>query len=315
MTTHRYNKGGRNYGYGKQISYAVKNALKDRYGEGKYATRAAHEARFAHFNNYLKNEGVKDLRKINENTINKFGQTLNAALKQKTMSVSYAQNLISTVNVVMVQVRGDNQLQVSPSSIVGQRTHIRTQAPLSIDRQKVEVAVSNMTDVRVKASVLLAREFGLRFKETALLNLNRAIKEATTLGKFNVVDGTKGGRTADRWISVSAKQLDTLKQAKQAAGKFKNIVGKTGNFKQWQNSFSAAYRGSGANSNIGKFHDLRAAYACECYQQLTGHRAPVVSGSRTAPYELDQSARAVLALKLGHNRIDVLNSYIGCASS
>jgi integrase len=214
----------------------------------------------------------------------------------------------------MSQVRGDNTFSLSPSAVVGNRTHIRTQAPLSIDRNIVDSAVSKMSDARAQLSVKLAREFGLRFKETALLNLNRAIKEATTLGKFNVIEGTKGGRTADRWISVSSKQLDVLKQAKQVAGKYKNIVGKSGNFKQWQNSFSTVYRQSGARDQLGKFHDLRAAYACERYQQLTGHPAPVAQGARTAPYQLDQRARAVLALELGHNRIDVLNSYIGSAS-
>lgn len=305
MTT-RFNTGGKNYGYGKQIGFAVKNALKDRYGEGKYATRAAHEARFAHFNNYLRNEGIKDLKKIDEHTINKYGQTLNATLKQKTMSVAYAQNLISTVNVVMNQVRGDQQLQVSPSSIVGNRTYIRTDTPKSMDRNIVDSAVSKMSDARAQVSVQLAREFGLRFKETGLLNLNRAIKEGSTLGKFNLIDGTKGGRTADRWVSVSSKQLDTLKQAKEVAGKYKNLVGKTGNFKQWQNRFSAEYRNSGAREQLGKFHDLRAAYSCERYQQLTGHPAPVVAGTRLAAYKVDQSAREILALELGHHRIDVL---------
>jgi hypothetical protein len=64
MTTkYRYNINGKNFGYGKQISFAVKNALKDRFGDGKYATRAAHEARFNHFNSYLKEQGIKDLKK------------------------------------------------------------------------------------------------------------------------------------------------------------------------------------------------------------------------------------------------------------
>jgi len=32
----------RNFGYGKQIAWAGKNTLADRYGPGRYATRAAH---------------------------------------------------------------------------------------------------------------------------------------------------------------------------------------------------------------------------------------------------------------------------------
>jgi hypothetical protein len=38
------------------------------------------------------------------------------------------------------------------------------------------------------------------------------------------------------------------------------------------------------------FHDLRAAYACERYLQLTGHAAPV-NGGRCLDRTLDRSAR------------------------
>ena len=320
MTT-RFNTGGRNFGYGKQIGYAVKNALKDRYGEGKFATRAAHEARFTHFTNYLKETGIKDLRKIDQTTINNYGQELNVFVKANEMSISYAQNLLSTVNVVMEQVRGDKTLSQSPAKAVGQRCHIRAHPPKSLDRQLVAQAVSQMDgkqtglqdDKRAQLTVLLAREFGLRFKETALLNLNRVIKEVTATGHFNVIEGTKGGRTADRPISVTPKQLEILKATKSEAGRYKNLVGKAGSFKQWQNSFSATYRTSGAHDTLGKFHDLRAAYACERYKQLTGLPAPVMAGRRTADYKLDQSARAILAIELGHNRVEILNSYIGSA--
>lgn len=320
MTT-RFNTGGRNFGYGKQIGYAVKNALKDRYGEGKFATRAAHEARFKQFTTYLKDEGIKDLKKIDQNTIERFGHKLYTAVIAKEMSTSYAQNLISTVNVVMEQVRGDRILNLSPSKVVGQRSHIRVNAPKSMDRQLVNNAALLMKtdssghreDKRGQLSIHLAREFGLRFKEAALLNLNRAVKEASTTGYFNVIDGTKGGRCADRLIAVNTRQLALLKAAKAEAGRYKNFVGKTGSFKQWQNSFSAAYRNSGARDALGKFHDLRAAYACERYKDLTGHAAPVIAGERTADYHLDQKARAILALELGHNRGEVLNSYIGSA--
>ncbi len=37
--------GTRNFGYGKQMAWAGKNALHDRYGEGHYGTQAAHEER------------------------------------------------------------------------------------------------------------------------------------------------------------------------------------------------------------------------------------------------------------------------------
>jgi len=60
------------------------------------------------------------------------------------------------------------------------------------------------------------------------------------------------------------------------------------------------------------FHELRAAYACERYEQLTGHAAPVNGGHcYRNERDLDQKARQQISLELGHNRIDVMSAYIG----
>lgn len=61
---------------------------------------------------------------------------------------------------------------------------------------------------------------------------------------------------------------------------------------------------------LNGFHDLRAAYACERYQQLTGSAAPV-NGGRCADRALDREARQQLSQELGHNRVDVVTAYIG----
>jgi hypothetical protein len=60
------------------------------------------------------------------------------------------------------------------------------------------------------------------------------------------------------------------------------------------------------------FHELRAAYACERYEQLTGFPAPVNGGrGHRENRELDQHARKQISLELGHNRIEVVSAYIG----
>ena len=61
------------------------------------------------------------------------------------------------------------------------------------------------------------------------------------------------------------------------------------------------------------FHDLRAAYACERYLQLTGHAAPV-NGGRCLDRTLDRSARKQISHELGHNRIHVVAAYISSLS-
>jgi hypothetical protein len=59
------------------------------------------------------------------------------------------------------------------------------------------------------------------------------------------------------------------------------------------------------------FHELRAAYACERYEQLTGHAAPLNGHCHHIDSELDRQARQQISLELGHNRIDVVSAYIG----
>ena len=64
---------------------------------------------------------------------------------------------------------------------------------------------------------------------------------------------------------------------------------------------------------LKKIHDLRAAYACERYWQLTGSVAPVIAGRLFVDRSTDRAARQTIAQELGHARIDVVAAYIGGA--
>ena len=86
--------GGRNYGYGKSLQWAGKNALKDRYGAGHYGTRASHESRWIPFVRFLKSEcGIKDARDIKKEAITTYANHLDQQVQSQTMKVAYAQNL------------------------------------------------------------------------------------------------------------------------------------------------------------------------------------------------------------------------------
>lgn len=121
--------GKRNYGCGKQLAWAGQQALLDRYGSGHYATRAAHAERWLKFAHYLKEQGVHNARQINQTILERYAQTLKQAVNNKTLSVAYAQNLLSTVNVVLATLRKDRALSISPRQYVGERCHVRQNAP------------------------------------------------------------------------------------------------------------------------------------------------------------------------------------------
>ena len=65
--------GERNFGYGKKMEWAGKSALADRYGDGHYATRAAHVERWGRFVSYAKAEGIKDARAVTRELMNTYG--------------------------------------------------------------------------------------------------------------------------------------------------------------------------------------------------------------------------------------------------
>lgn len=90
-----------------------------------------------------------------------------------------------------------------------QRSNVRGEAPQGQDRAQIELiarALSERGQQRVTAIVHLARETGMRLREAILADLPRLQREARQLGKINIQDGTKGGRSgasAPRWIAVT----------------------------------------------------------------------------------------------------------------
>jgi len=64
--------------------------------------------------------------------------------------------------------------------------------------------------------------------------------------------------------------------------------------------------------NLKGLHELRAAYACERYEQITQYRAPINGGEccQLNP-RLDREVRKQVRYELGHGRINVVAAYIG----
>jgi hypothetical protein len=332
--------GGRNFGYGKRLDWAAKNALHDRYGSGHYSTRASHEARWKTFVQFLKTEcGIKDARHIDRAVIKHYAQYLQRQVQSQQLAVAYAQNLLSTVNVVLAIMRKDTQLSVSPSKAVGERSNVRTRVPETLaHRARTDShphstdappfrAVQNSPLENIKNGldrkgerplsllVSLCRTFGLRFKEASLINAKTALRQAQRYHRINITEGTKGGRgkQVERWVPATSDDIALLKAAAKEQGSNQNLIPDKYNYIQWRNHAYSQWRLATKAFGIKGFHGLRAAYACERYRQITGADAPVIAGTRMVEKSLDHQARRIIAVALGHNRIDILVSYIGSA--
>lgn len=255
--------GNRNFGYGKQLAYAGFKALQDRY-QGRFATVAAHADRWKHFASFVKDNGIRDARDVTSVLVERYGAELRGQVTDGEMSVRYAHNLLSTVNVVLSALRGDRAIRISPSATVGQRTHVRLVCPPSINRDLIrsaEAALSRSGHLRALSACQLAREFGLRLKEASLLNLREALRQAERTGAINVTEGTKGGRgrQLDRWVPCSSAGLGALRTAVVVAGTTRNLIPATWSYARFKDHVHHTAGAVFARLGLGTFHDLRAA--------------------------------------------------------
>lgn len=309
--------GNRNFGFGKQMAWAGAQALGDRYGDGHYATVAAHTERWGQFADWAKaTQGVRDARNVSVETVIAYGEILAEQVRQETMSVAYAQNLLSTVNVVLEALRGDRTIRISPAGLVGERRHVRDSPPSGIERTTVQQLAQSLRAAgheRVAAVVELARDLGLREREASMLDARAALRAATSCGRVNITAGTKAGRGhhVDRWVPVPERAMDSLRRAASAQGTGRNLIPDDKTWRQWNDHVHHVWAAARARQGLEKLHDLRAAYACERYLALTGQAAPVVAGRRLADANADRHARITIAHELGHARIDVISAYLG----
>lgn len=315
---------GRNFGYGRQLSYAGPQALKDMFGGGHYGTVKAHCDRWQAFVKWCRSEqgpGINDARQIDRKVLAGYAAYLRDMVRRGDLAVSTAQNRLSSVNRTMAALRGDQYVKLpSPSKALGmQRTGVRQSVPQGQDRdhiQRIVEALCSCQHLRAAAVVQLARATGMRLREAILADLPRLSREANDLGKINIQDGTKGGRagaSAPRWIAVDDHVRGALNFARQVspAGS-RNLIAPSESFLKVLQTIVRPARDILHTHNLRGFHELRAAYACERYEQITQHRAPINGGQRCELNQhLDREARRQISDELGHGRIDVVAAYVG----
>lgn len=306
----------RNYGLGtRDMAQAGDRALRPACARGEmaYATVATLGERWRSFTSFAKGHGVGRMERVTPELVQQYGQDLAQRVRDKALSPAYAQNLVSAVNSVMGQVRSGWH-SVSPTRDCGieQRCAVRTTPPRGIDRDRLAPALDELRssgNTHGAAVAELARELGLRSKEASLLNTRAALRQAQTHHTIRITDGTKGGRPRTVPITTT-NQVVALQRAAAVQGRERALIPADQNWKTWRQGGLRDARETLQAHGISRLHELRAAYACDRYQQLTGHAAPVQTGTitdRTA----DRAARERIAAELGHGRAGIAAAYIG----
>lgn len=306
----------RNFGYGRRLGYAALSALHDRYGRtDHYQTKHSHHARFANFVRWIREHyEVRDARKITQAHISAYAKHLHESVTDGTYSVHYAQNLLSTLNVVMRCFRHDEKMYVSPAQLVGRRSHVRKNVPKGERHEDVKLAAQALKQVqnsRAAAVLLLTRAFGMRVREASLANLERLYSEANQHGECRILEGTKGGRRCDdRRIPMGQPQWQALEFAIQhSPDGSTNLLHKNESYQTFKHGVIDPGRLTIKAHGLISYREMRAAFSIDSYEDESGHPAPI----KKRPINLEAHLRGLMitSKRLGHNRPYVSRGYVG----
>ena len=169
--------------------------------------------------------------------------------------------------------------------------------------------LSKILDNDVRMSLLLQRVFGLRREEAIKIRLNEAL-----IGDELHLRGSwcKHGRA--RIIKIHyAEQWEVIKQVQQYLADSKRaLIPSHRTYIQQQNTYDRQTTRAG----LHKLHGLRHAYAQKRYFDLTGFSCSAQGGPThklltKEQKEIDQFAREIITLEMGHNRLEILSVYCG----
>lgn len=198
---------GRNFGYGRQLSYAGPQALKDMLGGDHYGTVKTHCDRWLAFVKWCRSEqgpGINDARQIDRKVLADYAAYLRDVFGSGALAISTAQNRLSSVNMTMAALRGDQRVKLPSRSkaLSMQRTGGATFGAAgprpcagAADRRRA-LPPTSATDRR---NCSVGASLGMRLREAILADLPRLCREANDLGKINIQDGTKGEL---RWTTI-----------------------------------------------------------------------------------------------------------------
>lgn len=232
-------------------------------------------------------------------------------------STAYAHNILSAMNNYL-RYAGRSNLIVSPARTTRRkRTRVRTE-PLDFSLQNILEAADQAAtiDARFKAIILTCAALGLRLNEAILLEPREALRTLRKCGHIDVIHGSKGGRsrTVERLtypiFPIEQTLEETLPLCRNLRG---NLLEEDETSKKFSERCQRFIQPILKKNGIRKIHDLRAFYAVEVYENLSGFDAPIRCNKRPKGYSksVDQSVRMEISTRLGHSRVDVTNTYLG----
>lgn len=164
-----------------------------------------------------------------------------------------------------------------------------------------------LTDRHVQAAVMLQAAFGLRREEAMKFIPKEAIKADCIKLKGS---WTKGGRP--RTVPITSQHQRIVLSAVAQVAEGGSMIPSDRSYAQHLRVYERQVHKAG----IKRAHGLRHKYAQARYEKLTGMKCPVNGGPNRSlmsndQYELDRQVRARISKELGHNRIEIVDVYLG----
>jgi hypothetical protein len=309
-----------NFGIGsRNMLDAGRMVLRERSRNG-FKTQDDYIDRWRLFCSYAKDRGVTKMEQIDREFVIGYGRHLQQQLEAGVYSSASApKNYLSAVNCVMKLATEGKWQTIRPGSDCGiERRKYIPKVTKSISETKHTQIQENVAE-RISHLLALQREFGLRFKESCLLDPKAALKQANKYGFISVKAGTKGGRP--RNVPCTEKGKLMLEQATKIQNGKSMVPHKISYIKFRQECYAQAQI-AGFN-----FHSERHAYAQNRYREIVNAPSPLEAGwehkgriEKLAEYlkipfeaakDIDKRARLRISIELGHSRVEISNAYLG----
>jgi site-specific recombinase XerC len=218
-------------------------------------------------------------------------------------SVGTIKNRLSDLRFVCRTLKRTGVIKSNADYRMGHRCYVPT-----TNKALHSVDFSSITDPHLRCSLELQRLFGLRREECLKIMPHRADEGALLRLQST---WTKGG--IERCIPIrTQEQRHWLDQAKILVAKKQSLIPQGVSYIVQRRKYDRITHQAGFKN----LHGLRHAYAQQRYAQLTGGQAPIAGGTPRTDLSdkkrrLDQRARKIVALELGHRRPAIVKNYCG----
>jgi hypothetical protein len=310
----------RNYGIGSRVMADAGQIIVNRKFHGGYQSKHDIGQRWGYFSKWAREKDIKKMEDVTPALVVEYGQHLQQELDAGDRKSSSApKNYVSAVNTVMKLATNNEWQTVRPGKDCGIQRRVYIPVESKAMTQATHQTAKREVSGRLSCLLELQRTFGLRFKESCLLNPKLALKEANKHGRITLKAGTKGGKR--RTVPCRPCGILALQNAASVQDG-RSMIPKNMLYGDFQKECYEEARTAGIS-----FHPERHAYTHERYMEITGAPAPIEAGwsrkeriASLATYlkvdkdeakEIDRAARLQISMELGHNRVEITNVYLG----